>query len=123
MISTAKALNAFYSGFGLPAYTTQTVPDEATEPYITYLLSEPDWSQPATHYAQVWYNDTSNAAVLAKADQIVAAIGDGLLLDCEDGGYIMLRPASPLVQLMVEDTEHRSAYINLQLNAFHARGI
>ena len=122
MISTARALHDFYSGFGIPAYTTQTVPDEAVEPYITYNLTEPDWNSPTTHYCQVWYNDTSNAAVLAKADEIVRAIGEGIKLHT-DGGFILLRPDSPLVQLLVEDREHRSAYINLQLNAFHERGI
>ena len=74
MINTAKALYEFYSGFGLPAYTVSTVPDDAQLPYITYSLIETEPLESATHYAQVWYRDTSNAALLAKVDEIKAAL-------------------------------------------------
>lgn len=119
MINTAQALYKFWSGFGLPAYTVSTVPDEATLPYITYSLIETEPLEPETHYAQVWYRDTSNAALLGKVDEIKEAIGEGIVLECE-GGYVVIRPSSPLVQLMAdENPENRYAYFNLQLNCFH----
>ena len=119
MINTAQALYQFYSSFGIPAYTTDTVPDDAQLPYITYNLTETEPLQSATHYAQVWYKSTSNAALFAKVDQIKAAIGEGILIPCT-GGYVSLRPASPYVQMMTDAVpEIRYAYINLQINCYH----
>lgn len=119
MINTAQALYEFWSGFGLPVYTVNTIPDEATLPYITYSLVETEPLESLTHYAQVWFRDTSNAAILAKVDEIKAAIGTGARITC-DGGYVVLRPGSPFVQLMTDaDPELRYAYINLQINCYH----
>lgn len=119
MMNTARALYDFWSGFGLPAATVGTAPDGWQLPYITYSLVESEPLAPTTHYAQVWYRDTGNAAMLAKVDEIKAAIGDGVVLDCE-GGCVVIRPATPFVQLMVdENPENRYAYINMQLNCYH----
>jgi hypothetical protein len=119
MINTAQALHQFWSGFDLPAYTVNTVPDDASLPYITYSLIETEPLQPATHYAQVWYRSTSNAELLNKVDEIKEVIGGCVLVEC-DGGYVAIRPANPYVQLMVdEDPENRYAYINMQINCYH----
>ena len=125
MTNTARALNEFWSGFGLWAFAVNTVPDEDPDgnpmnpPYITYSLVETEPLEPATHYAQVWYRDTGYADLLAKVDEIKAAIGTGVKLEC-DGGYVVLRPLSPLAQIMVdEDPTVRYAYINLQINCYH----
>lgn len=125
MINTAQALYEFWSSFGLPAYTTTTVPDEdehgnpVKPPYITYSLVETEPFESSTHYAQVWYRDTGNVALLTKVDEIKAAIGNGVRITC-DGGCVVLRPATPLVQLMVDAVpENRYAYINLQINCYH----
>ena len=119
MINTARALYEFWSSFDLPAYTVNTVPDDVTLPYITYSLTETEPLEASTHYAQVWYRDSSNETMLRKVDEILHKIGSGCRIDCE-GGYVVLRPASPLVQLMTaENPENRYAYINLQLNCYH----
>lgn len=119
MINTAQALYEFWSGFDLPAYTVGTVPDNAEIPYITYSLTETEPLASATHYGQVWYRTTSNAELLAKVDEIKAVIGDGIRIDC-DGGYVVLRPITPYVQLMTDlQPENRYAYISLQLNCYH----
>ena len=117
MTDTARALYLFWSGFGLPAYTTMTVPDDAVLPFITYSLVETEPTDPASHYAQVFYRATDNVGLMAKVDEIKAAIGTGKILRT-DGGYVMIRPATPYVQLMADD-EDRYAYINLQLNCYH----
>ena len=117
MINTAQALYEFWSGFGLPAYTVGTVPDEAVIPYITYSLTETEPLEPRTCYAQIWYRSTSNTELLAKVDQIMAVLKNGVKISC-DGGYVVLRGAT--VELMVDiDPENRYAYINLQINCYH----
>ena len=68
MTQTAKAIKAFASGFGLPAYSTDTVPDDVSLPYITFPLTEPEWNQKATWYLQGWYETKSNTELFAKAD-------------------------------------------------------
>lgn len=121
MTETAKALYAFYSGFGVPAYTENTVPDDAEPPYITYNVPETEWSQSATHYANIWSRSTSNAEVMALADAIKAAITPRAMLQCDGGGYVALRPGGgPLIQLMTSDEpEIRRAYVNMQINCYH----
>lgn len=124
MIATAKALYEFMSGFGIPAYTVNTVPDDAVLPYLTYSLQEPAWDSKATFYVTVYYrNQTSNLQSLQKADEITAAIGEsGKILPC-DGGYVVIWPESPLVQELPPDGDVRGAYINLSINAYHLHGI
>lgn len=119
MTDTARALYEFYSGFGLPAYSIGTIPDDVSLPYITYSLVETGALENATHYVQVWYRDTSNEDMLAVVDAIKEAIGQGIVLDAGET-QIALRPSLPLVQLIVDqDPENRYAYINLQINCYH----
>lgn len=123
MIRTAQALYAFFSGFGIPAYAEDTVPDEAQLPYITFPQREPEWNAKATFYAKVYYrHQTSNLDALAKADEIVAAIGTGVRLPVE-GGCVVLWPETPLVQAVTPDGDVRSAYINLSINAYKMPGV
>ena len=120
MYQAAAALKTFFSSFGLPAFTEDTVPEEAQLPYITYSASVPEWNQKATMYAQVWNRTRSNTGIIEKADQITAAIGEGLRIPL-DGGYLVIWPESPLVQILV-DGDFRSAYINLSINAYNMPG-
>lgn len=125
MVNTAQALNEFWSGFGIPAYMVNTVPDEQPDgtktepPYITYSITETEPTEPATHYAQVFYRGGNLGPLLQKVDEIKSAIGTGVIVSC-DGGYVSLRPASPLVQIMIDaDPDIRYAYFNLQINCYH----
>lgn len=120
MKATAKALKTFVSSFGLPAYTSQSVPKDVTVPYLTYPLVEPEWSEKATFYIQGWYRTTSNAALVEKADEIIKAIGTGITLTTESG-YLVVYPETPLVQMM-NDGDYRSFYINLAINVYQMPG-
>ena len=121
MIQVATALKTFFSGFGLPAYEANTVPEDVQIPYITYSLAEPEWDQKASMYVQVWDRSRSNTLILQKADQITAEIGTGLTLELNDG-YLVIWPESPLIQVNV-DGDFRAAYINLSINAYHMPGL
>lgn len=119
MTSVAKALYAFYSGFGLPAYPEDGVPSNAALPYITYTVVQPDCLDSAVHQARVWYQSESYAGVNAKADEIIAAVGRGLLLPAGDGA-VCLRPGTPLAQHMPIEgkLEIKIVYINFQINFY-----
>ena len=122
MQETAKAVYQFFSGFQIPAYDQQAVPEDAELPYITYYVQEPEWGTQSTGFAQVWYRTKSRATVNAKADEIAQAIGDrGVMLECR-GGYVVIRPESPLI-VPVKDGDVLGNRINFILNAYHMPGV
>lgn len=120
MLNTAASLKTFFSSFGLPAYTLQSVPDEVELPYITYLLVEPEWNQQANGYCQIWFPKNRLADLLSKADQVVGEIGTRKLIK-QTGGYLVLYTATPAIQILSDDYS-QSAYINLIINAYHTPG-
>lgn len=120
MRNVAITLKSFFSGFGIPAYTLDSVPDNVTLPYITYPLTEPEWSGQGNFYCQVWYPKNQLADLLTKADQITAAIGQGIKIE-HGAGYVVLYPATPLIQILSDDYS-QSAYINLLINAYQMPG-
>ena len=71
-------------------------------------------------YAQVWDRSRSNSEIIAIADQIAAAIGEGTKIQT-DGGYLVIWPETPLTQVMV-DGDFRSVYFNLSINAYNMPG-
>lgn len=120
MRALAKALKDWLSSFGLPVYTTQTIPKDVQVPYLVYPLNVPEWDQKTTFYIQGWYRSTSNADLAAKADEIIQDIGIGIKLRTS-GGIISIWPETPLVQLMT-DGDYRSFYINLSINVHQMPG-
>ena len=122
MLNTAATLKTFFSGFDLPAYTLDSVPDDVTLPYITFPLTEPEWNEQASFYCQVWYPKRRLTELLTKADQIVAAIGEMKEFELADSkGYLVLYPSTPLIQILSDDYS-QSAYIMLSINAYHLPG-
>lgn len=121
MINTAKTLKTFYGGFGIPAYTLESVPENVNLPYITFPLTEPEWNEQASTYCQVWYPKNRLADLLAKADSIVAAIGSTGIKFAQPGGYCVLYPSTPLIQILT-DEHTQSAYINLAINVYQMPG-
>lgn len=117
MTEIAKALHAFYSSFGLEAYTEDNVPDTAQLPYITYTLPQSELFTGAIHQARVWYEGNSNAQVNAKADEVLAAIGQGVKLPA-GRGYVCIYPGAPLAQMQPADDNTRIVYINLELRSY-----
>ena len=120
MKETAAKLKLFFSGFGLPAYIPQGMPDDSIPPYITYLLSEPSWDTQGSTYCQIWYPKGRMEELLTKADEIIAAIGEGVQITLPNG-YLMLYLASNKAQI-TSDEWTISAYISLLINSYHTPG-
>ena len=120
MYKAAEALKNFYSGFGLPAFQEDTVPDDVSLPYISFSLSEPEWNQRASHFVRVWDRTKLNTGIIRKADQITQAIGTRKKIKY-DGGYLVIYPENPKTQIVV-DGDTRYAYINLSINTFNMPG-
>ena len=126
MTEIAKALHAFYSGFDLPAYDEDSVPDDPNDPqsnppYITYTVPQSGLFAGAAHQARIWYptdkGAPSNVAVNAKADEVIAAIGDGIMLPA-GGGYVCIYPGNPVAQKQPSDNSVRIVYLNLELRSY-----
>lgn len=120
MRAVAEALHSFISGFGLPAYTPETVPDDVKAPYLIYPLNIPEWDQKASFYIQGWYRTKANADLADMCDRICRAIGVGITL-ATASGYLVIYPENPLVQT-ITDGDNRSFYINLSINAYQMPG-
>ena len=121
MYRAAEALKTFFSGFGIPAYETGSVPDDVGLPYIAYSFGEPEWDQKASGYAQIWDRTTSNTGIMLKADQIAQAIGIRKRIPIP-GGYVVIWPETPFIQTM-KDGDYRYALLNFSINAYHLPGV
>lgn len=126
MTEIAKALHAFYSDFDIPAYAESSVPDDPDDPmsnppYITYTVPQSGVFESATHQVRVWYptdkGSPSNVEVNAKADEIIAAIGQGVKLKAERG-FVCIYPGTPLAQMQPADDSTRIVYLNLELRSY-----
>ena len=118
MIDTAGALYRFFSGFGLPAYVENNVPDIAELPYITYELREPEPGERSSLTARVWYEDTGFQAITEKVDEIKAAIGRGASLPVENGA-LWLWMDTPFCQFQPPDEpKMKIAYLLLIIGAY-----
>ena len=118
MKDTAGALYRFFSGFGLPAYVENTVPDDAQLPYITYELREPEAGEQSSLTARVWYYDTGLAAITEKVDEIKAAVRDGASLPVENGA-VWLWPDEQFCQFQPPDEPKlKIAYLMLIIGAY-----
>jgi len=120
MYKAAQALDEFFNGFGIDAWEEDTVPEDQAVPYITYSVSVPEWNQKATMYARIWDRSKSNERIVRVADQITAAVGQGLKLPLNPG-YLVIWPETPLTQIVV-DGDYRYAYINLSINCYQMPG-
>ena len=120
MMETAAKLKLFFSGFGLKAYLPQSVPEDELPPYITYDLTEPNWAAQGNTYCQIWYPKGHMAELLAKADEIMASIGEGVQI-ITPAGYIMLYLAQQQGQLLTDEWTN-SVYIGLLINSYQVPG-
>lgn len=93
MATKAAAYYTFFNTFGVPAYPSTSVPDDAKFPYVTYnpvYGSFNDANQFMT--ADAWVETDSEAEANALAERICQALGNGgVLLQCNDGAiWLML---------------------------------
>ena len=129
--AVVTALQSFWSQFGIPAFQEGTVPDEmpdgkgglkpVTMPYITYRVIIPDWSQPASTFARVWYRSTSYNGIYSKVSEISEVIGRGTSIKVKDFGLIWLFKDTNFFQYMPDETGDgniKIAYLSLIEHVF-----
>lgn len=123
-MTKAAALYQFFSSFGMTAYTSTSVPEDAVFPYLTYELITSAWEVGEVGLTvNLWFYTTSEAVPNAKAEELSEAIGlGGVRLKC-DGGYIWLKRGSPWCQSLSDETSPtiKRRYINVtaEYQTFH----
>lgn len=99
-MNKSQALNSFWNGFDIPAYDSQTVPPNATLPYITYETITDNFDNRVTLSASVWYQSTSWEDITDKVDEVAERLGYGGEVISIDGGYVWLMRGTPFAQRM-----------------------
>ena len=114
-MTKAAAIYQFWNSFGLKAYEENTVPDDATFPYITYQLVTDSFDREIPLSASLWYRSESWTAINAKTEEISQKIGrGGKIIPC-DGGAIWLKRGQPFAQNMGDESDNliKRKYLNI----------
>lgn len=114
-MTKAAAIYQFWSGFGLTAYEENTVPTDATFPYITYQLVTDSFDREIPLTSSLWYRSESWTAINAKTEEISQKISrGGKIISC-DGGAIWLKRGQPFAQNMGDESDDliKRKYLNI----------
>ena len=114
-MTKAAAIYQFWSGFGLTAYEENTVPTDATFPYITYQLATDSFDREIPLSASLWYRSESWTAINAKTEEISKKISRGGKIIACDGGAIWLKRGQPFAQNMRDESDDliKRKYLNI----------
>lgn len=113
----SQALHQFWSGFGIPAYDENTVPQNPGEKYIAYSVSTGSIEDVINLSAKIWdTNTTSWKFVEEKAAQIAYAIATMMPPTIQvDNGRLYISEGRPFSQRISNpDDLVRGVYINIQ---------
>ena len=114
-MTKAAAIYQFWSGFGLTAYEENTVPTDATFPYITYQLVTDSFDREVSATASLWYRSESWTAINAKTEEISQKISRGGKIIACDGGAIWIKRGQPFAQNMGDESDNliKRKYLNI----------
>ena len=121
-MTKAAAIYNFWNSFNIPAYEENSVPTDATFPYITYQLVTDSLDNDVQMSASIWYRGSSWVEANAKAELISQTIGrGGKILKC-DKGRIWIKRGTPFAQNMGDDTDNliKRKYLNITVEFFTA---
>ena len=117
-MTKGQALHNFWSGFGLPAYDENTVPENPGERYITYSVQTDSIGNVLNLYGNIWdMNSTSWEFVSGKAEDIAEAIERRYPISYGiENGRLYIAKGSPFAQRMSDPVSDRvrRMYINIQ---------
>ena len=111
-----QALHGFWSGFDLPAYDENTVPETAVMPYITYEAVGDSFDSRNMLSASLWYYSLSWSEISQKSDEISEYMGMGGMMIPYDGGALWASRGTPFAQRMSDpDPEIRRVLLNIEV--------
>lgn len=115
-MNKSQALYQFWSGFDLPAYDENSVPDDTPFPYITYSEATDSLGNVVQLTASIWDRNNSWERLSLKTDEIAEKIGkNGYHIMSLDGGYVWFVKGTPFAQRMGDpDKSIKRVYLNVQ---------
>lgn len=115
-MNKSQALYQFWSGFDLPAYDENSVPDDTPFPYITYSEATDSLGNVVQLTASIWDRNNSWERLSLKTDEIAEKIGkNGYHIMSLDGGYVWFVKGIPFAQRMGDpDKTIKRVYLNVQ---------
>ena len=114
-MTKSAAIYQFWNSFGLTAYEENTVPTDATFPYITYQLVTDSFDREIQLSASIWYRSESWTAINTKTEEISKKISrGGKIISCDDG-VIWLKRGQPFAQSMGDESDDliKRKYLNI----------
>lgn len=109
-----QALHEFWSGFNIPAYDENSVPDTATMPYITYNVSVDAMDAVLPLSGSIWYDSTNWRDITLKEHEIEHKIGYAGIIRPITDGYMMLYKGTPFAQRIANEKSNiKQIYINI----------
>lgn len=116
-MDAVKAYQAFWSGFDIPAYDENTVPESAKMPYITYESAEDYLGDSLSLSASIWYREYSWLAISAKMQEIADVISRGGITLPINEGAIWIKRGTPWGRRMddPEDDAIRRIILNVEV--------
>ena len=104
-----EALYKFWSGFGVPAYEENSVPDldNVNYPYITYQVAASVFDDDVAVNASIWTRSTSWLTAEILSDAIENRLKDGGETIGYDGGMIWITAGTPFAQSMGDPDDDR----------------
>ena len=114
-MTKAAAIYQFWNSFGLTAYEENTVPTDATFPYITYQLVTDSFDREIPLTASLWYRSESWTDINAKTEEISQKISRGGKIITCDSGAIWLKRGQPFAQNMGDESDNliKRKYLNI----------
>lgn len=95
-MTEAAALQKFWSGFGLAAYPSNSVPKDTKFPWLTYETRSGFFGDtPVSVSVSLWFLTDSEKIPNDKAKEIGQAIGSGGIQIPTDDGTIWIKRGSP----------------------------
>lgn len=110
MTGLHKALQAFWSGFGIPAYVSGHVPANAAYPYITYEVQDGDSFDSTTLTAFCWYEINRNTGDYSETNSARATMLDAIADAIPMGGTNIPVPADNGFCMLYRSTGFESYY-------------
>lgn len=97
------ALHSFFNSLGLRAYPSDSVPQGAEMPYLTYTLSVSDSMGETAIELNAWFCTASAAVPNTFCDSVAKAVGMGGEVIAHDGGATWIKRGSPLWYSVEDD--------------------
>lgn len=116
-MTKSQAIYQFWSGFRLTAYDENSVPDNATLPYVTYSFASDSFENQLSLGASLWYDSDKWTEITAKAEEISASIGRYFITPI-DGGYLMITRGTPFAQRMFAGGRTKRMLLSVQIEYF-----